>query len=84
MCGRHWGRVHPRLQRLVYRYYRPGQCDDKSPSVEWHNAADAAIGYVAVLEDQILRVSEMNALDLAGFGVEEHEGKLKAVFRGDA
>jgi hypothetical protein len=76
MCGRHWGRVHPRLQRLVYRYYRPGQCDDKSPSDEWHKAADAAIGYVAALEDHPLKMSEVSALSEAGFSTKEHEGGL--------
>lgn len=76
--------VHQRLQRLVYRHYREGQCDDKRPSEEWHKAADAAIGYVATLEDEPLRMAEANALKECGFTVEEHEGGLKAVFQGDA
>ena len=76
--------VHPYLQQLIYYHYRPGQCDNKLPSEEWLKTAYAAIGYVATLEDEVLRVSEMNALIEAGFGVEEHKGGPKAVFRGDA
>lgn len=76
--------VHPRLQRAVWQHYRDGQCDDMQPSAEWHKAADAAIGYVAALEDQPLRVAEMNALSEAGFSTEEHKGGLRVVFQGDA
>ena len=50
MCGRHWRKVPRRIQRLVWAHYRPGQCDDKRPSAEWHEAADAAIAAVAVKE----------------------------------
>lgn len=79
MCPRHWRMVHARLQRAVWRYYRDGQCDDMSPSEEWHEAADAAIGYVATLEDQPLRMSEVNALEKCGFTVRESDGALEAV-----
>lgn len=37
------------LRRLVLTAYRRGQCDDMAPSLEWHKAADAAIGAVALL-----------------------------------
>lgn len=77
MCPRHWRRVHPKLQRAVYRHYRDGQCDDMNPSEEWHKAAAAAIGYVAALEDQPLRMAEVGALVDYGFTVKEHEGGLK-------
>ena len=43
MCLRHWRMVPADLQRAVWKHYRPGQCDDKKPSREWHAAADAAI-----------------------------------------
>ncbi len=79
MCPRHWRRVHPTIQRLVYRHYREGQCDDMNPSEAWHTAADAAIGYVATLEDHPLRVAEMNALNECGFTVRESKGGLEAV-----
>lgn len=38
------------VQRAVYAAYRPGQCDDMSPSEEWHAAADTAIKVVAEKE----------------------------------
>lgn len=78
MCPRHWRKVHPRIQRLVWRHYRDGQCDDMNPSKEWHEAADAAIGYVATLEDQPVRVAELNALNKYGFTLKEHNGGLRA------
>lgn len=43
MCAGHWWSVPKHLQAAVYRTYRVGQCDDKSPSAAWHVAADAAI-----------------------------------------
>lgn len=77
MCPRHWRRVHPTLQRAVWRTYREGQCDDKNPSEAWHKAADAAIGYVASLEDRPLLIREVNALVDYGFTVKGHKGGLK-------
>src|SRR5258708_3326134 len=50
MCRSHWAFVPDVIQRAVYKFYRPGQCDDMNPSENWHRAADAAIGAVAVLE----------------------------------
>lgn len=50
MCSRHWKRVPKKLQKAVWANYRPGQCDDMSPSKEWHKAADAAILAVAKKE----------------------------------
>ncbi|KWU24721.1 hypothetical protein AS149_31745 [Burkholderia cenocepacia] len=50
MCGRHWRMVPRRLQLAVWRHYRAGQCEDKSPSREWLSAAHAAIDAVAALE----------------------------------
>lgn len=50
MCLRHWRMVPKALQRRVYETYRPGQCDDKLPSREWREAADAAIASVALKE----------------------------------
>lgn len=65
MCVRHWRKVPVRIQRAVYRHYRPGQCDDKRPSKDWHEAADAAIGAVALKEGcpiGQLRLCEVAAL----------------------
>lgn len=50
MCGRHWAKVPAGLQRVVYRTYRPGQCDDKKPSKAWVIAATRAIRAVAIAE----------------------------------
>lgn len=50
MCKSHWGLVPENIKRAVWANYREGQCDDKRPSAEWHEAADAAIGAVAVID----------------------------------
>lgn len=50
MCLDHWRMVPRDIQRSVWASYRPGQCDDKRPSTEWHVAADAAIAAVAIRE----------------------------------
>lgn len=50
MCGPHWGMVPKDMQSRVWATYRKGQCDDKDPSVEWMEAADAAILAVAKAE----------------------------------
>lgn len=50
MCFRHWRMVPTHLQRLVWRTYRPGQCDDLSPSAEYCDAAKAAVVAVAYAE----------------------------------
>lgn len=46
MCRRHWFMVPKGLRYRVWSTYRRGQCDDKRPSKEWHEAADAAINAV--------------------------------------
>lgn len=62
MCAAHWRRVPKHIRDAVWANYRNGQCDDKTPSLEWHVAADAAIGWVAKIEGRLVRVSEMEAL----------------------
>ncbi len=62
MCLRHWRMVPRAIQRAVWAAYRPGQCDDKSPSDAWMRAADAAIGAVASKEGQPLRDVEREAM----------------------
>lgn len=47
MCFRHWCLVSRALQHEVQKHYRKGQCDDKSPSAAWTQAARAAIEAVA-------------------------------------
>lgn len=55
MCSRHWNMVPFDLQQQVWRTYRPGQCDDKQPSAEWHVAADKAIAHVHEKELAMMR-----------------------------
>ncbi len=83
-CRSHWFRVPAKIQRAVWAAHRRGQCDDRNPSDAWHEAADAAIGYVAMLDDQPVRVSEMNALKKFGYSTVESDGKLRAVVAGKA
>lgn len=84
LCKHHWFRVPAKIQRAVWAAYRRGQCDDRNPSASWHEAADAAIGYVATLDDQFLLVKEINALKKLGYAVQESDGGLKAVAAGKA
>lgn len=46
MCLMHWRLVPRPLQREVWRYYRPGQCNDQNPSRAYLDAAAAAIAAV--------------------------------------
>lgn len=43
MCKRHWFMVSAATRKAVWKHYRKGQCDDKSPSREWLRAATRAI-----------------------------------------
>lgn len=43
MCLKHWRMVPKEQQQAVWQHYRRGQCADRMPSQEWHQAADAAI-----------------------------------------
>ena len=67
MCYAHWKMVPQRLKTAVYAAYRPGQCNDMSPSTTWHAAADAAIGYVAAKENRSMRPVEIEALRRLGY-----------------
>lgn len=62
MCPRHWRQVPRCLQAKVWDTYRLGQCDDKSPSEAWHQAADAAIGAVALREGRSISQKQREAL----------------------
>ena len=67
MCLTHWRTVPKSIQQAVWATYRPGQCDDMAPSEAWYHAADAAIGYVARLDGQPVRSSEVEELAALGF-----------------
>lgn len=66
MCAPHWMSVPKRIQRAVWAHYRAGQCEDKSVTTEWLQAADAAIGFVARAEGRDLRQVEVAALVAMG------------------
>ena len=42
-------------QKAVWDTYRPGQCDTKDPTPEWHKAADRAIKEVYAKEQQLCK-----------------------------
>lgn len=52
MCLGHWRMVPKPLQRAIWKAYRPGQCDTKTPSLEWLAAARSAITTVAKKESE--------------------------------
>ncbi|UMQ59661.1 hypothetical protein [Leptospira interrogans] len=37
------------LQRMIWKYYRPGQCDDWKPSLEYCTTAKLAISQVGTI-----------------------------------
>lgn len=65
MCWFHWKQIPKIIQQAVYLHYRPGQCDDKHPSKEWMEAADAAIGYIAKKGGYKLRQTEINTIAMS-------------------
>ncbi|WP_235594409.1 hypothetical protein [Leptospira santarosai] len=50
MCLKHWRMVSKRTQQLIWKYYRPGQCDDWKPSSEYCASAKLALCEVATKE----------------------------------
>lgn len=57
-CSFHWGLVPWNLRREVLRNYRPGQCDDKSPSDAWIRAAKAALSAAEEAEKKARKIAE--------------------------
>lgn len=49
-CKRHWSLLPRSLQRLIWSAYRPGQEQDKRPSLEYINAARAVQDWIAQRE----------------------------------
>lgn len=50
MCASHWRMVPKRLQRLIWKHYRPGQEIDKRPTRAYLDVMDEAIDAVFVKE----------------------------------
>ncbi len=69
-CPAHWFEVPSSLQDAVWASYREGQCDDKNPSKDWHQAADAAIGFLATKEFRPISKAQLKALKHFGWTVE--------------
>jgi hypothetical protein len=67
MCRDHWEMVPGRLKKMVLENYRHGQCDDKRVSKAWLEAADAAIGWIALKEGKPLTKVEVRCLVVAGY-----------------
>ena len=55
MCGRHWARVPSELRVLIWKHYRPGQEQDKRPSLAYLEAMRRAIRAVASVETREVR-----------------------------
>jgi len=47
MCRDHWVSLPKVMKDEIWRTYRPGQCDDKSPSSDYCRAAKIAVTYIA-------------------------------------
>jgi hypothetical protein len=50
MCFKHWKMVPRNLQLLIWKYYRPGQCDDWQISDKYAETAKLSIKSVAEKE----------------------------------
>lgn len=79
MCRAHWAKVPTSVQRAVYATYRRGQCDDMNPSEAWHQAADAAIGYVAELEGRRINIAHARAMFALGVANQRIKDGLAAI-----
>lgn len=54
MCRNHWFALPIALRRLIWRTYRPGQCDDWHISKAYAEAAKNCIRYVANQEKKAI------------------------------
>jgi DNA polymerase III epsilon subunit-like protein len=77
MCPPHWRKVPKPIADAVWQAYRPGQCDDKSPSIAWQVAADMAILAVARAEKKGPRVIAMLEMRLENTERAETEAWLR-------
>ena len=77
MCFLHWRLVPHAIKQEVYRAYRPGQCGDGRPSPAWHEAADAAIGYVSMQEHLGLTLVMAKALVKRGYAPAVIEAQVR-------
>jgi len=47
LCKNHWFLLPKVMRDMIWSTYRPGQCDDKNPSLEYCIAAKNAVMYIA-------------------------------------
>ena len=63
MCKKHWFSLPKILRDRVWKYYRPGQCDDREISLEYSMAAQNAIKFIAAKEGKVPDVSIYKMLE---------------------
>lgn len=63
MCKRHWFSLPKAMRDAIWRYYRPGQCDDWAISHEYANAARDAVRFIAAKEGKTPDTSIYDMLD---------------------
>ncbi len=54
MCLKHWKMVPKAVQDLIWKHYRPGQENDKRPTVDYIATAFVSISCVALKEGKQL------------------------------
>lgn len=50
-CKKHWFMISKSTRNEIWKYYRPGQCDDLNPSKEYLLAARKGVIEVALKEN---------------------------------
>lgn len=63
MCRKHWWSLPKRMRDNIWKYYRPGQCNDWNISHEYAEAAKEAVRYIANKESIKPDVSVYEMLD---------------------
>lgn len=47
VCRKHWGMLDERIKAAIWRHYRPGQENDKNPSLSYLAVQQYAVGVLA-------------------------------------
>ena len=77
-CRKHWGMLDERLKRAVWREYRPGQENDKKPSLRYLAVQRYAVGSLVFKPHD-----EDAARRAVPFLWEAHRYRQKAIDAGD-
>lgn len=78
MCLAHWRKVRKPLQDAIWREYRPGQENDKSPSARYMAVQRRAVAEVAFRPND-----EKAATDAAPYLIESELWRDRAIAAGD-